>query len=143
MVVPAAAPHIVSGLRLGAALAFLSLVAAELTGASAGIGYRIQESRQFFRTDRMFVGLAELGLVDTIDISPQGDVAIRLRLTSPFCHMIGFFKTEVQRRVLALPGIIGVSLSADNGLDWSADRIAPAAQARRAEQLQKMESALN
>lgn len=89
------------------------------------------------------MGLAELGLVDTIDISPQGDVAIRLRLTSPFCHMIGFFKTEVQRRVLALPGIIGVSLSADNGLDWSADRIAPAAQARRAEQLQKMESALN
>lgn len=63
VVVPAAAPHIVSGLRLGAALAFLSLVAAELTGASAGIGYRIQESRQFFRTDRMFVGLIELGLL--------------------------------------------------------------------------------
>jgi ABC-type nitrate/sulfonate/bicarbonate transport system permease component len=63
VVVPAAAPHIVSGLRLGAALAFLSLVAAELTGASSGIGYRIQESRQFFRTDRMFVGLIELGLL--------------------------------------------------------------------------------
>lgn len=63
VVVPAAAPHIVSGLRLGAALAFLSLVAAELTGASSGIGYRIQESRQFFRTDRMFVGLVELGLL--------------------------------------------------------------------------------
>jgi NitT/TauT family transport system permease protein len=63
VVIPAAAPHIVSGLRLGAALAFLSLVAAELTGASSGIGYRIQESRQFFRTDRMFVGLVELGLL--------------------------------------------------------------------------------
>jgi len=63
VVVPAAAPHIVSGLRLGAALAFLSLVAAELTGASSGIGYRIQESRQFLRTDRMFVGLVQLGLL--------------------------------------------------------------------------------
>ncbi len=63
VVVPAAAPHIVSGLRLGAALAFLSLVAAELTGASSGIGYRIQEARQFFRTDRMFVGLVELGIL--------------------------------------------------------------------------------
>lgn len=63
VIVPASAPHIVSGLRLGAALAFLSLVAAELTGASAGIGYRIQESRQFFRTDRMFVGLVELGVL--------------------------------------------------------------------------------
>jgi ABC-type nitrate/sulfonate/bicarbonate transport system permease component len=63
VVLPAAAPHIVTGIRLGAALAFLSLVAAELTGASAGIGYRIQEARQFIRTDRMFVGLIELGLL--------------------------------------------------------------------------------
>ena len=66
VVVPAAAPHIVSGLRLGAALAFLSLVAAELSGASAGIGYRIQEARQFLRTDRMFVGLIELGLLGAL-----------------------------------------------------------------------------
>ena len=88
------------------------------------------------------MGLAELGLIDTIDISADGEVSIRLRLTSPFCHMIGFFKTEVQRRVAALPGITSVSFSADNGLDWSPDRIAPAAQARRAEQLEKMQAAL-
>lgn len=70
VVVPASAPHIFAGLRLGAALAFLSLVAAELTGASAGIGYRLQEARQFILMDRMFVGLIELGilgaLVDTV-----------------------------------------------------------------------------
>jgi NitT/TauT family transport system permease protein len=63
VVVPAAAPHIVAGLRMGAALAFLSLVAAELSGASSGIGFRIQEARQFIQTDRMFVGLIELGLL--------------------------------------------------------------------------------
>jgi NitT/TauT family transport system permease protein len=39
VVVPAAALHVVAGLRFGAALAFLSLVAAELTGSSAAIGY--------------------------------------------------------------------------------------------------------
>jgi NitT/TauT family transport system permease protein len=66
VIVPAAAPHIVSGLRLGAALAFLSLVAAELSGASSGIGYRIQEARQFIRTDRMFVGLVELGILGAL-----------------------------------------------------------------------------
>lgn len=66
VVVPAAAPHIVAGLRMGAALAFLALVAAELTGASAGIGYRIQEARNFIRTDRMFVGLIELGLLGAL-----------------------------------------------------------------------------
>lgn len=66
VVLPAAAPYIVAGLRMGAALAFLSLVAAELSGASAGIGFRIQEARQFIRTDRMFVGLIELGVLGAI-----------------------------------------------------------------------------
>jgi NitT/TauT family transport system permease protein len=63
VVIPASAPHILAGLRMGAALAFLSLVAAELTGASTGIGYRLQEARQYLRMDRMFVGLVELGLL--------------------------------------------------------------------------------
>lgn len=63
VVIPAAAPHILAGLRFGAALAFLSLVAAELTGASAGIGYRLDEARQYFLVDRMFVGLIELGVL--------------------------------------------------------------------------------
>lgn len=63
VVLPAASPHIVSGLRIGSAVAFLSLVAAELTGASSGIGYRLQEARQFLATDRMFVGLVLLGLL--------------------------------------------------------------------------------
>jgi ABC-type nitrate/sulfonate/bicarbonate transport system permease component len=66
VVVPASAPHIFAGLRFGAALAFLSLVAAELTGASAGIGYRLQEARQFILMDRMFVGLIELGLLGAL-----------------------------------------------------------------------------
>lgn len=66
VVIPAAAPHIVAGLRMGAALSFLALVAAELTGASEGIGYRIQESRQFIRTDRMFVGLILLGVLGAL-----------------------------------------------------------------------------
>lgn len=66
VIMPAAAPHIFAGLRFGAALAFLSLVAAELTGASAGIGYRLEEARQYFQVDRMFVGLIELGLLGAL-----------------------------------------------------------------------------
>lgn len=66
VVIPASAPHILAGLRMGAALAFLSLVAAELTGASSGIGYRLQEARQYLRMDRMFVGLIELGVLGAL-----------------------------------------------------------------------------
>lgn len=66
VVIPSAAPHILAGIRLGVALAFLSLVAAELTGASSGIGYRLQEARQYIRTDRMFALLIELGVIGAL-----------------------------------------------------------------------------
>ncbi len=66
VVLPASAPHIFAGLRFGAALAFLSLVAAELTGASAGIGYRLEKARQYILVDRMFVGLVELGVLGAL-----------------------------------------------------------------------------
>ncbi|WEX10699.1 ABC transporter permease [Chelativorans sp. AA-79] len=66
VVIPAAAPHVFAGLRFGAALAFLSLVAAELTGASSGIGYRLNEARQYFLVDRMFVGLIQLGILGAL-----------------------------------------------------------------------------
>ena len=68
VVVPAAAPHIFAGIRLGVALAFLSLIAAELSGASSGLGYRLQEARQYIRTDRMFALLIILGILGaTVD----------------------------------------------------------------------------
>lgn len=66
VIIPAAAPHILAGIRLGVALAFLSLVAAELSGASSGLGYRLQEARQYIRTDRMFALLIILGVLGAL-----------------------------------------------------------------------------
>ena len=59
----AALPGIIVGLRLGFALGFFVLVAAELIAADSGLGYRIQESRNFFLVDRMFVGAAVIGVL--------------------------------------------------------------------------------
>lgn len=78
VVIPAAAPYIFAGLRLGVALAFLSLVAAELTGASSGIGYRLQEARQYIRTDQMFALLIELGAVGALIDFVFGAIGHRL-----------------------------------------------------------------
>ena len=86
-------------------------------------------------------GLAEMGLVDEILISDAGEILVKLRLTSPFCHMIGFFKQEATRRIEALPGVTTVSLIADNGLDWSPSRISASAAAKRESQLQRMKAA--
>lgn len=77
------------------------------------------------------MGLAEMGLVDHVDISPDGDVKIRLRLTSPFCPMIGYMTTEAIERVRSLDGVRSVAVQGDAGLDWSPDMISPEAQERR------------
>ena len=61
VMLPSVAPHVLAGIRLGVALSFLSLVAAELSGASSGLGFRLQEARQYIRTDRMFALLIILG----------------------------------------------------------------------------------
>lgn len=84
-------------------------------------------------------GLTEMGLVKSIDVTPEGHVALHLRLTSPFCHMIGFFKSDAIRRVSAIPGVVEVTVDADNGLDWSPSEMSPSAQQRRTAQLRSME----
>jgi metal-sulfur cluster biosynthetic enzyme len=84
------------------------------------------------------LGLDEMGIVDTVTIAPDSAVTVSLRLTSPFCHMIGFFKNETDRIVGALPGVTSVELVADDGLDWSPSRISAAGQAKRAARIAAM-----
>lgn len=82
------------------------------------------------------MGLGEMGLIGALEVSDLGAVSIELRLTSPFCHMIGFFKTEAHARLMALPGVTSVSLSADNGLDWTPEMISSSSKERRSAMLQ-------
>lgn len=63
VVLPAAVPSVVTGLRLGAGMAIFVLVAAELLGSSAGLGWLIMDSREHFFTDRIMVGIIALGIV--------------------------------------------------------------------------------
>jgi ABC-type nitrate/sulfonate/bicarbonate transport system permease component len=61
VVLPSALPFILAGLRQATATAFVMLVAAELVGASSGLGFLISFSHLVFRVDMMFVGLMALG----------------------------------------------------------------------------------
>lgn len=63
---PAALPLTVAGLRQGIALAFLLLVAAELTGATSGLGALISQAHLLFRPDQMIVGLLLLGALGAV-----------------------------------------------------------------------------
>ncbi|EHQ87754.1 ABC transporter permease [Desulfosporosinus youngiae] len=63
---PSAAPSVFVGMRLGLSFSWRSLVAAELLGASKGIGYLIQEGREMAQPDLMLVGVFVIGLVGLI-----------------------------------------------------------------------------
>jgi sulfonate transport system permease protein len=70
VVLPGALPQALVGLRYSLGVAWLSLVVAEQINANAGIGFLINDARDFLRTDVILVGLllyALLGLLaDTL-----------------------------------------------------------------------------
>ncbi|MGH7267757.1 MAG: ABC transporter permease [Candidatus Rokuibacteriota bacterium] len=63
VVLPAAVPEIMTGVRLGFGMSLFVLVAAELIAADAGLGYRIQEARNQFRVDVMFLDAFVIGIL--------------------------------------------------------------------------------
>ncbi|MET9490796.1 ABC transporter permease [Nocardia sp. NPDC006630] len=63
VVLPEAAPDIAAGLRVGAAMAFVLIVVAEMTGTTTGIGYRIYQAQLFSQADRLIFCLIVLGIV--------------------------------------------------------------------------------
>ena len=63
LILPAALPNILLGVRLSLGIAWLGLVVAELMGASEGVGYMIMDARQFSQTDVVFVGIIIFAVV--------------------------------------------------------------------------------
>jgi len=63
VVIRAALPQIVTGIRIGLGVGWMALVAAELVGANSGLGFLINDARTVLRTDYIIVGMATIGLV--------------------------------------------------------------------------------
>ena len=63
VVLRAAMPQIITGIRVGLGVGWMALVAAELVGASSGLGFLINDARTVLRTDYVIVGMATIGLV--------------------------------------------------------------------------------
>jgi len=63
IVLPSAVPYVMTGLRVALGSAFTSIIAAEMIAANEGIGYFIMQARLLVQTQRIFVGLAALGLM--------------------------------------------------------------------------------
>jgi ABC-type nitrate/sulfonate/bicarbonate transport system permease component len=66
VIIPAAAPQLFAGIRIGLAHAFVVLFAAELIGSKVGLGNLISHAEEWVRFDMMFAGIvcfAVLGFV--------------------------------------------------------------------------------
>ena len=63
IILPAALPSLVTGLRLALSRSWLILVAAEILASSAGIGHLINWGRQLFQIDVVMVGVVVAGVI--------------------------------------------------------------------------------
>lgn len=61
--IPSAIPFVCAGLRLGAGMAWTSVVSAEMLGATSGLGFRITTSQQLMHSDIMVVDIIVIGIL--------------------------------------------------------------------------------
>jgi len=83
IVLPAAVPFIVAGLRLAIGRGLIGMVLADLYTAITGIGYLIARYASIYRTDAMFVPIVTLGI---LGISLTGLLRFVERRLAPWMH---------------------------------------------------------
>jgi NitT/TauT family transport system permease protein len=66
VILPGSIPQIFTGLKVAMALSWAVVVAAELTGAQAGLGYMISDAALLFRIPVVFIGIALIGIIGLI-----------------------------------------------------------------------------
>jgi NitT/TauT family transport system permease protein len=62
VMIPAAMPYILTGVRVGIGVAFIVVIVAEMIAVNAGLGYRILEAREYFWSDKVIAGMFTIGL---------------------------------------------------------------------------------
>ncbi len=66
VILPASMPSIVSGARLGAKIAILVVIAAEMIGAKTGLGFFIQNAQFNFMIPEMYAGILTLAIIGLV-----------------------------------------------------------------------------
>ena len=63
VIVPAAMPYILTGMRIGIGTAFIVVIVAEMIAVNSGLGYRITEAREYLWSDKIIAGMFTIGLL--------------------------------------------------------------------------------
>ena len=76
-----------------------------LAAPKADLREAVIETLQGIYDPEIPVNVYDLGLVYAIDVTPAGEVAIRMTLTSPACPVAESLPPEVKTKVGAIPGV--------------------------------------
>jgi NitT/TauT family transport system permease protein len=63
VILPAAVPYILSGVRIGIGTAFIVVIVSEMIAVNNGLGYRILEAREYFWSDKIMAGMITIGML--------------------------------------------------------------------------------
>lgn len=63
VVIPAALPQITTGIRLGLSGAWICVVAAEMIGATSGVGFMLSDGRSMSRPDVVILAMLIIGII--------------------------------------------------------------------------------
>lgn len=63
VILPAAVPYVLSGVRIGIGTAFIVVIVSEMIAVSNGLGFRIMEAREYFWSDKIIAGMITIGLL--------------------------------------------------------------------------------
>jgi len=63
VILPAAVPYILSGVRIGIGTSFIVVIVAEMIAVNNGVGFRINEAREYFWTDKVMAGMITIGIL--------------------------------------------------------------------------------
>jgi len=63
VILPAATPYILAGIRIGIGTAFIVVIVSEMIAVNNGLGYRILEAREFMWSDKIIAGMVTIGLL--------------------------------------------------------------------------------
>lgn len=83
VLLPAALPAIITGLRVSAGMAVIVITAVEFVASNSGLGYLIWNSWQLFQPARMFVGLITVSMIGAL---VTGLVILLERALLPWQH---------------------------------------------------------
>ena len=73
------------------------------------------------------IGIADLGLVNDLDVDSAGNVSATVILTVPECPYAGQLGAQAMKEVLKVPGVRRASVRLDPTLPWDPSRLSPEA----------------